>query len=114
MRGSISTSRSRSTTHRSRPVCDALFVGPEAAELEIAELQLGETGIERALLEQLLVRADRDDTARVHDDDAIRAPHGREAMRDHDRRAVLHPARERLLAGPLARRSERARRVVRR
>jgi hypothetical protein len=38
------------------------------------------------------------DNARVLDhDDAIRVPHGREPMRDDDRRAALHQTRKRRL-----------------
>src|SRR5690606_9363560 len=57
-------------------------LGTEADEADVAELQLREAGIERTLVEQLVVRADGNDAARIHDDDAIRSAHGREAMRD--------------------------------
>ena len=52
------------------------------------------------------------DTAIVHDDDPVRRAHGREAMRDHDRRALGHQPVERVLDQPLAFCIERGRYFV--
>src|SRR5690606_2376398 len=71
-----------------------------------------EARVERALLEELRMCADRGDAATFHDDDPVGLADGREAVRDDDRRAVLHQPLERLLHGALAFRIERARRLV--
>ena len=57
-------------------------------------------------------RAARDDAAVIHHDDAIGLEHGREPVRDDDRRALRHEPLERLLHEQLALRVERARRLV--
>ena len=48
----------------------------------------------------------------IHDDDAVGFLHGRQAVRDDDRRAPCHQLLERLLHEQLARGVERARRLV--
>ncbi len=58
------------------------------------------------------VAAARDDAAVSHHDDAVGFQHGREPVRDDDRRAVLHEPLERLLHEQLVVRVERARRLV--
>ena len=58
------------------------------------------------------MRALLDDPALIHDDDAVGAFDGGEAVRDDERRAALHQRLERLLHGGLALRVERVRRLV--
>ena len=62
--------------------------------------------------DQLGVGAGLDDLAGLEDDDAVGALHGREAVRDDDRRAAAHRRFERGLDHPLAFGVERARRLV--
>src|SRR6185369_8340648 len=78
----------------------------------VLELQAREPGIEAAAVGERRVRAFLDDAAFVHDDDAVRRAHGREAVRDDDRRAVGHQPVERILNQPLALGIERRRRLV--
>ena len=58
------------------------------------------------------MRAFLDDSAVVHDDDAVGGADGREAVRDDDGGAVVHQPVERVLDQPLAFRVERGRRFV--
>jgi hypothetical protein len=65
-------------------------------------LQLGETGIEAALTQQLGVRAFLDDAALVHDQDAAGLLDRGQAMGDDEGRAPAHDALERRLHEALA------------
>src|SRR4051812_43717396 len=84
--------------------------------LTCQELGLGVARRKRAVPassdDQLVVRADLDDAAVIKDDDLVRIPHGREAVRDRDRRASFRETVERLLDESLRFRVERARRLV--
>src|SRR5690606_35194546 len=51
-------------------------------------LELEQPRVAPALLDELVVRALLDDPPLVHDDDAVRAPHRRETVRDQDRDLV--------------------------
>ncbi len=76
------------------------------------ELQLGEAGIEPVLLDQLLVGAGRHHAAVIHDHDPVGLEHGRQAVRDDQRRPPAPQLLERLLNQPLALGVERAGRLV--
>jgi hypothetical protein len=58
------------------------------------------------------VRAFLDDPAFVHHDDAVRGADGRQAVGNHDGRAMLHQPVERVLHQPLAFGVERRGRLV--
>ena len=72
----------------------------------------GERRVAAAGEDQLLVRADLDDAPAVEDDDLVRVAHGREPVRDRDRRPPLREPVERLLHESLRLVVERARRLV--
>ena len=61
---------------------------------------------------QLVVLADLDDAAAFEHDDGVGALHGREAVRDHERRAVEHQRGQRVLHQPLRLGIERRGRLV--
>src|SRR6185312_7976249 len=69
-------------------------------------------GVAALAADQLVVRAVLDDLALLDGDDAIGAPHGRQAVRDHDHRAVLGDRRHVVLDRALALIVERAGRLV--
>mmetsp|Transcript_5229 Transcript_5229/g.12748 ORF Transcript_5229/g.12748 Transcript_5229/m.12748 type:complete len:296 (+) Transcript_5229:142-1029(+) len=75
-------------------------------------LRVDELGVDPFLLHELLVRAFLRDAAAVHDADAVRALHGRQAVRDHHHRLPLHQALDCLLHEALARRVQGARGLV--
>ena len=70
--------------------CDGLFGQAAAPDLLILILKLIELPINTTHREQFLVGADLAELAFVHDDDAVGALDGREAMRDDDGCAALH------------------------
>src|SRR5689334_11647975 len=66
-----------------------------------AELRITQRGIGTVARRQLGMGAALDDAAILHDDDFVGVLHGRQAMRDHERRAIAHEADQRLLDPPL-------------
>ena len=62
--------------------------------------------------DQVLVRARLDDAAMVEHDDLVGVPHGREPVRDRDRRPPLGEPVERVLDEPFGLGVEGARRLV--
>ena len=70
------------------------------------ELQVVELSVFLPAREQFVVRAVFDDPSVNDYDDPICAAHGRQPMRDHQRRAVGHQMLERFLHGPFGGRVE--------
>src|SRR5882672_5419954 len=60
------------------------------------ELQFVKPRIEAAVFEQLLMSPLLDNLAGFDDEDYVRAQHGRQSMRDHDRGAPFHQMTERV------------------
>ena len=74
----------------------------EAPSPSLEDLEVVEPTIQPSGGEEVAVRAALDDAPRLEDDELVRPPDGRKAVRDHERRAARHQALEGLLDGPLA------------
>jgi hypothetical protein len=68
----------------------------------VFELEASEARVEPTARAKSPVRAFLDDASAIHDDDPVGCAHGCESMRDHNRRAMLHQAVQRVLHEPLA------------
>ncbi len=71
-----------------------------------------QVGVMAPALDEILVAAVLDDAAGGHGDDAVGAPHGRQAMGDDDHRAAGRDGVHVVLDRPLALVVERAGRLV--
>src|SRR5206468_9574299 len=98
-----------SVSRRSVAAMGQMLRGRERLELRVAR---DERRIAAAGDDELVVRSDLDDAAVIEDDDLVGVAHGREAVRDRDRRASFGEPVERVLHEALRLRVERARRLV--
>src|SRR5687768_16126992 len=85
---------------------------PSCAAFAAKELQARKARIQAALAQQLRMAALRDDRAALEHHDALGMLHGRQPVRDGEAAAALLERLQRLLDQPLARRVQRAGRLV--
>src|SRR5438045_7574997 len=88
----LSISSHRSDRHLGRILGHELL--DDCDVIDFNELKIVQALISSEALQQLMMRSDVCNGARLHNDDAISPAHCRETMSDHERRSILHQVME--------------------